>query len=100
MVKGRGMFSNRRLGFKIGMGFSSVLILLSVVLSVGIYSLHRAVDGISTYRNFARDSNLAGDLRANMLMLQMQVQSYLISKSDENLKSYEDYSSRVYILVE
>ncbi|MCX8901307.1 methyl-accepting chemotaxis protein [Vibrio parahaemolyticus] len=85
------MFKNLRLGLKIGLGFLVVLLLLSVVLGVGIVALEKANEGMTTYRGLARDTNLAGRLQANMLMVRMNVKGYLIANSDNELAQYEDY---------
>ncbi|MDB1123791.1 methyl-accepting chemotaxis protein [Vibrio algarum] len=89
------MFRNLRLGSKIGLGFGLVLILLSVVLTMSIFALKKADNGISDYRALARDTNLAGRLQANMLMVRMNVKDFLITKSDSDLNQYQDYLSKM-----
>lgn len=85
------MFKNLRLGAKIGLGFGTVLTLLSVVLAISILALTKADEGIEEYRGLARDTNLAGRLQANMLMVRMNVKDFLITKSDKDLEQYNDY---------
>ncbi|MGR5145073.1 methyl-accepting chemotaxis protein [Photobacterium alginatilyticum] len=89
------MFKNLRLGLKIGLGFSAVLVLLSVVLGVSVLALKETDNGITTYRSLARETNLAGRLQANMLMVRMNVKDYLISKSDKDLVRYEVYLEKM-----
>ncbi|GAB3518310.1 methyl-accepting chemotaxis protein [Photobacterium alginatilyticum] len=89
------MFKNLRLGLKIGLGFSVVLVLLSVVLGVSVLALKETDNGITTYRSLARETNLAGRLQANMLMVRMNVKDYLISKSDKDLVQYEVYLEKM-----
>lgn len=86
------VLKNLRLGSKIGLGFGAVLVLLSMVLGVGIYALQRADDGITAYRELARDSNLSGRLQTQMLMLRMNVKDYLITHSDSDIQQYNDYA--------
>ncbi|MGB1262439.1 MAG: methyl-accepting chemotaxis protein [Cognaticolwellia sp.] len=87
------MFKDLRLGAKIGLGFGVVLTLLSLVLGESIFALKDADNGISQYRGLARDTNLASQLQANMLMVRMNVKDYLITKSDKDLKQYQNYLS-------
>lgn len=89
------MYKDIRLGLKIGLGFGIVLILLTIVLSVGILALQKADKGIEEYRGLARDTNLSGRLQANMLMVRMNVKDFLITKSDTSLNQYQDYLSKM-----
>lgn len=89
------MFKNFRLGTKIGVGFGVVLILLGLVLGEGIMALQRTEKGIEEYRSLARDTNLSGQLQANMLMVRMNVKDFLITKSDRDLQQYEAYISKM-----
>lgn len=87
------VLKNLRVGSKIGLGFGAVLALLSIVLGIGIYALQRADDGITAYRELARDSNLSGRLQTQMLMLRMNVKDYLITHSDKDIEQYNDYAA-------
>lgn len=89
------MFKNLKLGMKIGLGFSVILVLLSLVLTESILALNKADTGITQYRELARDTNLAGRLQANILMVRMNVKDYLITKSDHDLNQYRDYLAKV-----
>lgn len=84
-----------RLGTKIGLSFTLILALLSVVLGVGVVALEKADEGITSYRGLARDTNLAGRLQANMLMVRMNVKDYLITKSDKDLAQYGGYLEKM-----
>ncbi|WED23623.1 methyl-accepting chemotaxis protein [Vibrio sp. JC009] len=89
------MLMNLRLRTKIGLGFGIVLTLLTLVLSVGILALNRADHGITEYRELARDTNLAGRLQANMLMVRMSVKDYLITESNKDLQKHSDYLNKM-----
>jgi methyl-accepting chemotaxis protein len=78
---------------KIGLGFASVLALLVVVAGAGYLALNEAADGFEQYRDFARESNLAGKLQADMLMVRMSMKDYLLTGSQEDLQQYNDYLS-------
>jgi methyl-accepting chemotaxis protein len=85
------MFKNMPVGKKIISGFSSVLMLLVIVGGVAYYGLNNGSDGFAEYREMARDTNLAGRLQANMLMVRMNVKDYLITGSDKDQQEYNDY---------
>jgi methyl-accepting chemotaxis protein len=89
------MFRNLKLGPKIGLSFFIVLSLLSIVLVISISALNQANNGIDQYRSLARESNLAGRLQANMLMVRMNVKDYLITQSESDLNQYQDYLSKM-----
>jgi len=92
---GEYMLKDLRLGLKIGLSFSVILILLSVALGVGIIALEKADEGITTYEGLARDTNLSGRLQANMLMVRMNVLGYLNTQSDTNLNQYKVYLDKM-----
>lgn len=85
------MFKKMAVGKKIILGFSSILMLLVIVGSVAFYALNKSSDGFTHYREMARDTNLAGSLQANMLMVRMNVKDYLITGSEKDLEQYRDY---------
>ncbi|WED25270.1 methyl-accepting chemotaxis protein [Vibrio sp. DW001] len=93
------MFKNLRLGSKIGLGFGIVLLLLSVVLTTSIFALQKADHGISNYRGLARETNLAGKLQANMLMVQMNVKNFLITKDNNDLNQYNNYLAKMKVFL-
>ena len=89
------MFKNLKLGQKIGLGFFSVLLLFAIVLTVTISALNKADEAINQYRTIAKETNLAGRLQANMLMVRMNVKDYLITQSESDLNQYQDYLSKM-----
>ncbi|MDB1122699.1 HAMP domain-containing methyl-accepting chemotaxis protein [Vibrio algarum] len=89
------MFKDLKLGTKIGLGFGVVLTTLSVVLAIAVLALNKADKGVEDYRGLARDTNLAGRLQANMLMVRMNVKDYLITKSEKDLQEYSDYVAKM-----
>jgi methyl-accepting chemotaxis protein len=96
MVK---MFKDLHFGLKIGLSFSIVLVLLSLVLGVVFFALKKADEGVTTYRGLARDTNLSGRLRANMLMVRMRVLSDLNTQSDSDLAQYKDRLAKMHIFL-
>ena len=73
------------------MGFG---VIISLLLAIGIISLLQissASNGFTSYRGLARDTNLAGRLQANMLMVRMNVKDFLITGSEHDYQQYNDY---------
>jgi methyl-accepting chemotaxis protein len=58
-------------------------------------ALQKTEQGITQYRGFVRNTNLVGDLQADMLMMRMNVLNYFSTKSDEQIKQYEHYLSEM-----
>lgn len=89
------MFKNLRLAVKIGASFFIVLSLLSLVLIVGIVSLNKANDGISSYQDLSQDTNIVSDLQTTMLMVRINVKDYLITHSQKDLTEYQEYLDKL-----
>lgn len=85
------MFKKMNLAMKIGGGFGIVILLLIIISLISWRGLSGVNDGFVTYRGLARDTNLAGRLQANMLMIRMNVKDFIITQSDKDLRQYEDY---------
>ncbi len=83
-------FKKFTLKTKLITGFTFIIALLLTVSVVGFMALNNASSGFKDYREMARDSNLAGRLQANMLMVRMNVKNYLISGSNEALDAYNE----------
>tara|TARA_R110002126_G_scaffold291504_1_gene453249 strand:+ start:259 stop:2208 length:1950 start_codon:yes stop_codon:yes gene_type:complete len=82
------MFNNLKLGAKISGGFGLVLILLTIVVVTSISALNSSGSSFLHYKSLAQDTNIAGRLQANMLLVRIKVKDYLISQSDEDLVEY------------
>lgn len=80
---------------KIGGGFGLVILLLVIMSFVSWEGLKGVADGFVTYRGLARDSNLAGRLQANMLMIRMNVKDFLITQSDKDIRQYHEYYEKM-----
>lgn len=89
------MFNNLKLGKKMALSFGALLTLLSVVLTISILALTKTDQGLMSYGDLADDSNLAGELQANMLMVRMNVKNYLIAQDERSLQDYKNYLSKM-----
>lgn len=88
------MFKNMKVGTKIVLGFSTVLILLVVVGVIAYSSLDNASSGFGRYRETALRTSLMGRIESNMLMMRLYVKDYLVTGSESGLKEYEGYRKK------
>ena len=79
-----------KLRTKLIVGFTIVLLLLTIISLVGYTALMTAASGFIDYREMARDNNLSGRLQANMLMVRMNVKDFIITGSEKDEKQYQD----------
>lgn len=89
------MLKNMNVGKKIAIGFGSVLLLMTVVGIAGYYGLSTAASGFADYRAIARDTNLAGRLQANMLLMRMKVKDFIIRGEGKDADEYEEYKNEM-----
>ena len=84
-------FKKMRLSSKLYTGFGVILAILLVVSIVAWIEFNTASQGFHDYRGLARDTNLAGRLQANMLMVRLNVKDFIITASDKDRQEYADY---------
>jgi len=84
-------FKDFQIGTKLGLGFGSVLILLTLVAGTAYMGLTSAFDGFGEYRRLARNSLLTSEIQADALMTQINIKDYLRSEGDESLKAVQHY---------
>lgn len=89
------MFKNFGLVQKIIAGFGIVLLLMGVITYFSWNSISDSSKGFTEYRGLARDTNLAGRLQANMLMVRMNVKDFLITGSEKDKKQYHEYLEKM-----
>ncbi|MEG3638659.1 HAMP domain-containing methyl-accepting chemotaxis protein [Magnetococcus sp. PR-3] len=86
---------NMKLSSIMALGFGVVITLLLVVSIASFLGLKDAVTGFTEYRGLARDTNLAGRLQANMLMVRMNVKDFNITGSQKDIDQYNDYYEKM-----
>lgn len=77
---------------KIILGFSISILLILILGIIALWQFNVASDGFSNYRGLARDTNLAGRLQANMLMMRMNVKDYIITGKAKDIEEYNKYA--------
>ncbi len=85
------MFKNLTIRMKLISSFTVIVALIAVLALYSTYAIGESNDGFSNYRDKARDSVLASDVQANMLMVRMNVLSYLRIKTKENIENFNKY---------
>ncbi|MBF0187373.1 MAG: methyl-accepting chemotaxis protein [Magnetococcales bacterium] len=94
------MFDNLKMSTMLGLGFGAMILLLGIIVLSSYFGLTHAVDGFSEYRGLARDTNLAGRLQANMLMVRMNVKDFNITGSQKDIDEYKHYLERMLTFLE
>ncbi|MDM8537302.1 methyl-accepting chemotaxis protein [Desulfobacterales bacterium HSG17] len=89
------MFKEMKVRTQIGTGFGILLLILVIVSIFSFTGLKNSSSGFDEYRNLARDTNLAGRLQANMLMVRMNVKDFLITRSDKDVQQYNEYLDKM-----
>lgn len=84
-----------KIGTLISIGFVAAMVILVLVSAVAFIGLETAENGFVEYRGLARDTNLSGRLQANMLMVRMNVKDFLITNSEQDIREYQDYLSKM-----
>lgn len=84
-----------KLSNRLQLGFTAMVALLVVIGGTGWLGLKSSLTSFNEYRELARDTNLAGRLQANMLMVRMNVKDFLITGSEKDKKQYHEYLEKM-----
>ena len=90
-----GRLNNIKISHKLILSFGLIIGLLLTISVAGYQGLSRSDKGFHEYRELARDSNLAGRLQANLLMLQSSFNRYLLTQSDA---AFDEYHERMTLM--
>ena len=85
------MLKNLSLAKKLSVSFGVILVLLIIVGAISYNTLYTSSLGFKKYRTMARDTNLAGRVQANLLMVRMNVKDYIITASEKDFSEYKEY---------
>ena len=80
---------------KLLVGFSSIIVMILVLGSMGFISLKTASTGFGEYREMAKDSVLIGRVQANMLMVRMNAKDYFIAGLQKDIDQFNSYYEKV-----
>ncbi|GAA0783397.1 methyl-accepting chemotaxis protein [Marinobacterium sediminicola] len=84
------MFNKLKLSMQISIGYAAVLALLLIVSITAYLGLSGAVGGFSEYRGLARDANLAGRVQANMLMVELEANRFMVEQTEEAIELFNE----------
>ncbi|ADD67313.1 methyl-accepting chemotaxis sensory transducer [Denitrovibrio acetiphilus DSM 12809] len=76
-------------------GFSVVIAIILTISASSIFESAYSSSGFKSYRQLAMDTNLAGRLQANMLMVRMNVMSFLLTNRDNDLAGFNEYVGKM-----
>ena len=80
-----------RIGTRIAAGYLSVLTLLTAVGAVSVYSLDTVSDDFTAYHGTAQDGALTSTLQAVIMNVQLNVNEFLLTGSDEDKRQVETF---------
>jgi len=83
------MLTRLKLRARMGLGFGFILVLLVFASAAGYFGLDKSKQGFDAYQQIARDTNLAGQLQADMLQVRLLVKSYLFSPDQQRLEQIQ-----------
>ncbi|WED23680.1 methyl-accepting chemotaxis protein [Vibrio sp. JC009] len=90
------MLSRLKLNTQLYVSFGLVLMLLAVISITSLIGFNRINEDFVEYRGLARDTNLAGRVQANMLMMRLAVLNYVNTQSDTSVAQYEERKSKMF----
>lgn len=83
------------IGRKITSGFAFIIVLLAIVAGIAYYAMRQAGRSMSEYSNSTGQTNSVTKLEASILGLQMSINDFLMSGTDESLATYEQTKKNV-----
>lgn len=81
------LFSNLKMGTRITLGFSAVIVLFIALAAVTYFSLGNTKRHFNDYRSLAQATNLIGHLQANVLMMRLGVKDFIIKNDVSAIKN-------------
>ncbi len=89
-----------KLRTRIILGFTVIIAVLMIMGGISLIQFQSASAGFTGYRGLARDTNLAGRLQANMLMVRMNVKDFIITGSEHDREQYNEYLEQMNTFLE
>lgn len=91
MTFGGIMYKNIKMRTKITLGFGTILLLLLVITVAAVLQLNTSSQGFEGFRELSEETNLISDMQSNMLMVRLNVMSYVITNNPEKKQEYNKY---------
>jgi methyl-accepting chemotaxis protein len=89
------MFKNLKLSVQLNAAFAAILLLLCIISVLAYNGLNSGYGNFKDYRNLAQESNLAGQLHTESLMINLSVSAYLDTPTQKVLQVYKQRSLNI-----
>jgi methyl-accepting chemotaxis protein len=89
------MFKNLKLSVQLNAAFAAILLLLSIISVFAYNGLNSGYGNFKDYRSLAQESNLAGQLHTESLLVNLIVSAYLDTPTPEVLQVYKQRSLNI-----
>lgn len=85
------LFKKMSIKAKLILAFFSMILFLSVISTSSLLTINKSSDDFQLYRGLANDAGLAGQVQTNLLMMRMNVLSFMTSSSSKAVDSFNNY---------
>jgi|GEM_PF-757080 len=89
------MFKNLKLSAQLNVSFGAILGLVVILSIVSYNGLNSTYKGFVEYRGLAKDTNLAGRVQANMLIMRLSVLKFLNTRSDDAVVQFNERKAKM-----
>ena len=93
-------FANLKISTKIYAGFGLLVLLLIVSGTLGISSLTGSGNNLSTYRDYARNTNAASRVQANLLSARLGVKDFIIEGNQAAIDRFRERAAATQRLID
>jgi methyl-accepting chemotaxis protein len=89
------MFTNAKLNTQLQCSFGSIIVLLIITSAIAYTGLSKTFNGFVEYRGLARDTNLAGRVQANMLMMRLSVLGFINTRAEDKIEQFNERAEKM-----
>ncbi|WP_404317614.1 methyl-accepting chemotaxis protein [Malaciobacter canalis] len=82
---------NLSIKLKLIVSFITISLLIISLAAYSIYGLSKSSSGFDKYKNMANNTNLASSVQENMLMVRMEVKSFISKNENFDINRFEQY---------
>lgn len=90
-----GAVNKLKLSVKMGGGFGFILVLLMIVAFFSWRGLSSMSVGQNEYDRRSQNANMVGEIQSNMLMVRMNVMSFVITRNEKSMQVYREYMAKL-----
>lgn len=89
------MLSRLKLNTQLYISYGLILLLVTVISITSLVGFNGIHNGFIEYRGLARDTNLAGRVQANMLMMKLAALNYINTQSETSVSQYKERKTKL-----